>query len=102
MQYVNRETGKRIDLRTLTEEERQFYLEAKRRFQENTDWIEFDNFVFGLDSPIYRGKKSYADVRRNPLFVALLDMSLQLGVQQGVVVRQKRPALHEKETSVSR
>ena len=89
MKHINSETGKTIDLTSLSESEKKFYAAARKRFQENVDWIEFQNFAFGIESPIYAGNRSHLEVKSNPLFQALLDMALQLGIQQGMVAQHK-------------
>ncbi len=85
MEYVNPETNVRFDLSTLTDEEVKFYRLALRKFQKNPPWVAFDEFAFGPRSPIYKNQSSHLDVRKHPLFQALRDMSLQLGIQQGQV-----------------
>lgn len=89
MEYVNLESGVKINLNHLTEAEERFYLQALTRFQQNVKWLDFDDFVMGMKSPIYSGKRSHHEVLRHPLFLALKDMSLQLGIQQGVVLKSK-------------
>lgn len=90
MDYVNLETGVRVNLGGLTSEEKKFYRQALKRFQENTRWLAFDEFAFGMGSPIYIRQRSHMDVLKSALYLALKDMSLQLGVQQGLVARTKR------------
>lgn len=90
MEYVNLETGVRVNLGSLTSEEKKFYRQALKRFQENTSWLAFDEFAFGMGSPIYSRQRSHIDVLKSALYLALKDMSLQLGVQQGLVARTKR------------
>lgn len=80
-----RETGTKIDIGLLTAEEKEFYKEAVRKFRRNIDWLDFDEFAFGMRSPIYRNEKSHLSVIRKPLYVALKEMWLQLGVRQGMV-----------------
>ena len=46
MEYVNLETGVRVNLDELTAEEKQFYKQAIKRFRENTNWLSFDEFRF--------------------------------------------------------
>lgn len=84
MEYVNSTTSKRVDLTTLTNDEQQFYLQAKKRFDENTDWLGFDEFAFAPRSLVYNG----LDAMKSPLYLAIKDMSLQLGVQQGKITRK--------------
>lgn len=90
MEYVNLETGVRINLDELTPEEKKFYKQALKKFQENTEWFSFDEFAFGMRSPIYKGKRSHVDVLKSELYLALKDISLQLGVQQGLITRRKK------------
>lgn len=90
MDYLNIETGARVNLGGLTSEEKRFYRQALKRFQENTSWLAFDEFAFGMGSPIYSRQRSHIDVLKSALYLALKDMSLQLGVQQGLVARTKR------------
>jgi hypothetical protein len=87
MNYINLQTGVKIDLSRLTDDEKEFYGEALKRFHRNVNWLAFDEFAFGMTSPIYRGRNSHRQVLKNPLFLALKDMSLQLGVQQGMISR---------------
>lgn len=90
MEYVNLETGLRVNLDGLSPEEKKFYRQALKRFQENTTWLSFDEFAFGMGSPIYSRQRSHLDVLKGALYLALKDMSLQLGVQQGLVARTKK------------
>jgi len=90
MEYVNLETGVRVNLDELTAEEKQFYKQAIKRFRENTNWLSFDEFAFGMRSPIYKGRRSHIEVLETALYLALKDMSLQLGVQQGLIKRTKK------------
>jgi len=89
MEYTNLETGFKVQLDDLTEAEKKFYRQALKLFQQNTDWGSFDEFAFGMGSPIYSRHRSHQDVLKTPLYLALKDMSLQLGVQQGKIVRTK-------------
>jgi hypothetical protein len=90
MEYINLETGVRVKLDELTPEEKKFYKQALRKFQENTEWFSFDEFAFGMRSPIYKNKKSHMDVLNSGLYLALKDISLQLGVQQGLIARRTK------------
>ena len=71
----------------LTERQMLFYEESLQKFRENTDWLTFEAFVFGPMSPLYLDQKSHLDVLEEPLYQALKDMCLQLGVQQGMIKR---------------
>jgi hypothetical protein len=92
MGYVNLETGARINLDDLTAEDKKFYKQAMKRFRENTDWLSFDEFAFGIKSPIYNGRRSHIEVLQSALYLVLKDMSLQLGVQKalGKAVQRNR------------
>lgn len=85
MRYANFETGFEVDLDYLTAEERKFYDDAIERFRRNAHWLDFDEFAFGMRSPIYTGERSRLAVIKKPLYLALKDMWLQLGVQQGMI-----------------
>ena len=90
MEYVNLETGVRVDLHGLTPEEKKFYRQALKRFQANASWLAFDEFAFGALSPIYHQQRSHVPVLKSPLYLALKDMSLQLAVQQKLITRTKK------------
>jgi hypothetical protein len=90
MEYVNLDTGTRINLDDLTAEDKKFYKQAIKKFRENTNWLSFDEFAFGIRSPIYNGRRSHLEVLRSTLYLVLKDMSLQLGVQQGLIKRTKK------------
>ncbi len=89
MKYVNKRTGVTIELRELTEEERRFYERAGREFKRGVYWLEFEELAFGAGSPIYKGKKSDLDVTKQPLYRALEDMWLELGIRQGEVSAER-------------
>jgi len=82
--------GARINLDDLTAEDKKFYKQAMKRFRENTNWLSFDEFAFGIKSPIYNGRRSHIEVLQSALYLVLKDMSLQLGVQQGLLKRTKK------------
>jgi hypothetical protein len=90
MRYINYETGLEIDLSGLAESQVEFYLKALEKFRENTSWLAFDAFAFGGLSPLYSGRKSHLEVLKDPLYLALKDMCLQLGVQQGMIRRAQK------------
>jgi len=85
MKYVNSDTDVKIELTGLTEEKTKFYRQALEKFRKNVDWLVFEEFVFGPMSPLYSERKSRREVVEDPLYLALEDMWLQLGVQQGMV-----------------
>jgi hypothetical protein len=90
--YTNADTGFRVSLATLSDEERAFYLEAVKRFKLGVPWVEFDEFAFGLRSPIFSKRRSHGDVLKHPLFLALKDMSIRLGISQGLIARKSPTA----------
>jgi len=90
MEYQKLESDLRINLDSLNDEEKRFYQRALKKFQQNVGWLEFDDFVLGMKSPLYSGKRSHHDVLQHPLYLALKDMSLQLGIRQGMIAKSKR------------
>ena len=76
--------GSKIDLE-LNELEDKFYLQAVEKFEQNIHWLEFDEFAFGPFSPIYKNERHHKDVLQKPLYKALEDMWIRLGIQQGYV-----------------
>lgn len=87
MRYVNSLTNVKIELEGLTEQERKFYRQALDKFKRNLDWLSFEEFAFDPRSPIFAQRRSHLHVMKDPLYLALEDMSLQLGVQQGMIAR---------------
>lgn len=79
----------KIDLNGLNDTERRFYRRALKEFQKNVNWREFDHFALGKNSLLYDGKRSHLEVLKHPLYLAVQDMWLQLGIQQGMVARKK-------------
>ncbi len=69
----------------LTQAEAEFFARALSKFRENVDWSAFESFAFNPGSPIYARRKSYGRLVMDPLYRALQDMWLQLGVNQGEV-----------------
>ena len=69
----------------LNEAEQAFLDRARKLFAANTDWFEFEGFAFGMRSPVFAKTRSHKKVVESPLYIALRDMWLQLGVQQGMV-----------------
>ena len=75
--------GRQKVLPRMTTEEISFLARAREKFAENTDWFEFEDFAFGARSPLYSKTRSHQDVLAHPLYVALKEMWLDLGVRQG-------------------
>ena len=71
-----------MDLSTLSPAETAFYRQAYSYFKKGMDWRSFHSFAFGLQSPIYANRRSQKEVTARPLFLALRDMWLQLGINQ--------------------
>ena len=69
----------------MTHEETAFLATARKKFQQNANWFEFEDFAFGSRSPLYSKTRSHKDVLTHPLYVELKDMWLELGVRQGRV-----------------
>lgn len=69
--------------------ERKFYQEAQKRFRKNVPWAEFEEFAFGMGSPLYAHRTSHLDVVDDPLFQTLKHMWLDLGVKQGLIAEEK-------------
>jgi hypothetical protein len=74
---------------TLTFEEREFLRHAEKKYRANTNWFEFEDFAFGMRSPLFSRKRSHLDVLRHPLYLALKKMWLDLGEKQGLVSPSK-------------
>ncbi len=73
----------------LTSEERQFLDRAQAKFDEAVDWLEFEDFAFGPRSPLFSRTRSQQDVLKHPLYVALREMWLELGIRQGRIAATK-------------
>src|SRR5438874_13282433 len=85
MRYVNRKSGVSIDLGDLDAAKKRLYETAVEQFHKNVSWFGFERFVFSYTSPLFRAARNRADVIDDPLYVALKDMWLQLGINQGFV-----------------
>ena len=70
--------------------EADFFRRALDKFDSNAYWFSFANFAFSSSSPIYARRKSYGRLVKDPLYRALQDMWLQLGVNQGEVQDDRR------------
>lgn len=100
-EYLNLKNGFKVDLSSLSETEIKFYEKALEMFSKNVDWLAFDEFAFGMHSPIYSGRRSHIEVIKTPLYQVLRDMSLQLGVQQGKIARNGVVGKKSKEKSIA-
>jgi hypothetical protein len=77
-------------LKDLTDDERTFYSLAVKKYRANADWLAFEEYAFGMRSPIYKRQRSHLDVLESPLYIALREMWLDLGVKQGMVAPGKQ------------
>ena len=73
----------------LTPEEHAFLRQAERKYRANANWFEFEDFAFGMRSPLFSRQRSHLDVLKHPLYLALKEMWLDLGVRQGLVSASK-------------
>ena len=78
----------------LNSEERDFLRQAEKRYRANVNWFEFEDFAFGMRSPLFARTRSHLDVLKHPLYVALKEMWLDLGEKQGLVASSKRKEKH--------
>jgi hypothetical protein len=85
VRYVNRKSQVSIDLGKLDAAKARLYETALARFRGNANWFEFEQFVFSYTSPLFSKSRSRAEVIDDPLYAALKDMWLQLGIDQGFV-----------------
>jgi hypothetical protein len=69
----------------LTPEEEQFLGRAQAKLAEGADWLAFEDFAFGPRSPLFSKARSQQDVLKHPLYLALREMWLELGVRQGKI-----------------
>jgi hypothetical protein len=77
--------GSCVDLSSETEEGKSFFTQALQKFQANVNWLDFEEWAFGKNSPLYKGERSHHTVLKKPLYLALKDLSLRLGKQQGKI-----------------
>jgi hypothetical protein len=117
MIYINRRTGISIELPNLDAQRQDFYKSALAKLRKNIPWAEFEDFAFGMGSPLYAQKRSHTEVLDDPLYEVLTDMWLELGVKQGLVAPEQpkerkraargtqsgsRPTAHERHTKEDR
>ncbi len=79
---------------SLSPEERVFLRQAEQKYRANANWFEFEDFAFGMRSPLFSRHRSHLDVLRHPLYRALKEMWLDLGVRQGLVSPSRRQEEH--------
>lgn len=85
MRYQNSESGLVVYLDKLSPERKQFYERALKLFRSNASWFAFEQMAFSFYSPLFHGVRNRAEIVNDPLFKALQDMWLQLGINQGFV-----------------
>src|SRR5438067_10799455 len=85
MRYRNRESGVDLDSTQLVGDRKAFFLSALKQFHADLNWFEFERIAFGFRSPVFQQARSRQDVLTDPLYLALRDMWLCLGVNQGLV-----------------
>lgn len=69
----------------LNADEAAFLTKARRKFRDNVDWLEFEDFAFGVRSPLFGKARSQRDILTHPLYQALKEMWIDLGIRQGKV-----------------
>ena len=100
MRYRNPKSGLEIDLGDLEAEKKRFFETAQKQFRSNVSWFAFEQAVFSYTSPLFRRSRNRADVVHDPVFKALKDMWLQLGIDQGFVAPRPAPE-HERTTETA-
>lgn len=85
MRYHNERSGIDVDMNHLDDEKKRFFEAAQDKFRRNVSWFEFEQLVFSYTSPVFRKSRSRAEVVNDPLYLALKDMWLELGIRQGFV-----------------
>ena len=90
MRYHNPETGVDVDLGELDPPRKRLYERAQKLFRSNASWFAFEQLAFAWPSPLFEEGVVRAEVLRSALFIALKDMWLQLGVNQGYVAPKKQ------------
>jgi hypothetical protein len=86
----------------LTPEEREFLKQAEKKYRTNTNWFEFEDFAFGMRSPLFSRTRSHLDVLRHPLYLALKEMWLDLGERQGLVAPSRQEKHHARRKAEGR
>jgi hypothetical protein len=98
MRYRNPETGVDLDLGELDPPRKLLYERAQKLFRNNASWFTFERMAFSGYSPLFQGVTDRKAVVRSPLFKALQDMWLTLGVNQGYVAPKKKADARTTET----
>ena len=90
MRYRNPDSGFQIDLSSLDGERKQFYHSAVEKLKDDVAWLEFEDFAFAFDSPIFKASQNRQEVLADPLYLVLKDMWLRLGIKQRLVAPFRR------------
>lgn len=70
----------------LSSEEEEFLGIARKLAGWDLDWFAFEEFAFGMHSPVFSKSRSHhGPIDQNPVYVELRRMWLELGVCQGWV-----------------
>jgi hypothetical protein len=96
MRYSNPDSGLQIDLSDLDSERKRFCRVALEKLDENVAWLEFEEFAFSFDSPVFRASRSRQEVLSDPLYLVLKDIWLRLGILQGLVTPLKESPIRAK------
>jgi hypothetical protein len=94
MKYQNKDSGLQIDLSGLDSERKKFYRLAMEKLEANVAWLEFEDFAFSFGSPVFRASRNRREVLGDPLYLALKDIWLRLGIKQGFVAPLKESLTH--------
>jgi hypothetical protein len=94
MRYHNLDSGLKIDLSGLDGERTRFFQLAMKKLEENVSWLDFEDFAFSFNSPVFRASRNRREVLSDPLYLALKDIWLRLGIRQGHVAPLKESLTH--------
>ncbi len=79
--------GEVINLDGLTPEERAFLQRCRSAYDGNMDWLTFSLLAQGNENPVVRAEgRVTASVAAHPLYRAVWDLEMRLGIRQGEVV----------------
>jgi len=76
-------------LDSLSPVERDFLRQAEKKYRANTFWLDFEDWAFSMRSPVFSRNRTHRNIVQNPLFIALKEMWLDLGVKQGGMAPSK-------------
>jgi len=81
----------RNEQQKLTERQLRFYRKALQNYRAKMDWLDFEEFAFRSESPVYDGAPRRPDVLDSPLYDSLREMWLHLGVNQRMLKDDEKP-----------